>query len=354
MTDNLIFSDYSKYTGRNIFRSLLINLLVNTLIALILVAIGFGRGFVVNLIFSQCIGMSIYGANLAAIPLLKRVLRPLHQIIVIIAAVILGAVVGTFLGAAANGFDPVLFVREFSPFFSQVILLALLFGSIISYMFISVGKITDEKMKRLEAEKNALESELKLLQSQIEPHFLFNTLSNIISLIDSSPKQARAMLEAFSAFLRASFLTAPDRTVPLFRELDVVKNYLEVFALRMGDRLRCRIEVPDDLRGFPVPPLLIQPLVENAVKHGLEPAKEGGEISVRAEREGAAVRISVCDTGEGVSVNSSGGGIGLENIRKRLELAYGGRGRLSFEENSPKGIRVVIEVPYEADNRGHS
>lgn len=346
MTDNLIPIAYNKFTGRNIFRSLLINALINTLIALLLVAIGFGGGFIVNLIFSQCIGMSIYGANLAALPLFRRATRPLHQIGIIVAAVVLGAAGGTFLGALANGFHPGVYARDFSLFFTQAVLVGLFFGSIVSYIYISAGAFTDEKMKRLEAEKNALEAELKLLQSQIEPHFLFNTLSNIISLIDSSPMKARAMLEAFTAFLRASFLTARDRTVPLSRELDIVKNYLDVFILRMGDRLRYRIEVPDDLRAFPVSPLLIQPLVENAVKHGLEPAKEGGEITIKAAREGATVRISVSDTGAGLSDSGSGAGIGLENIRKRLDLAYGGRGRLSFEENSPKGITVVIEVPY--------
>jgi len=345
MTDNLIPIDYSKFARRNIFRSLLINLLINTLIAVILVAIGFGRGFVVSLIYSQCIGMSIFCANLAAIPLFKLATRPLHQIIVIVAAVIIGAGVGSFLGTVANGFDPILFFREFSPFFGQVVLLGLLFGSLISYIFISVGKISDEKTRRLEAEKNALEAELKLLQSQIEPHFLFNTLTNVISLTDSAPGKARAMLEAFTAFLRASFLTARDRTVPLHRELEVVKNYLDVLTLRIGDRLHYRIEVPDDLREFPVPPLLIQPLVENAVKHGLEPSKAGGTVLVRAVREQDRVRITVADSGRGINEKGGGQGIGLENIRKRLQLAYGDRGRLTIEDNMPAGVLVTIEMP---------
>jgi len=345
MTDNLIPIDYSKFARRNISRSLLINLLINTLIAVILVAIGFGRGFVVSLIYSQCIGMSIFCANLAAIPLFKLATRPLHQIIVIVAAVIIGAGVGSFLGTVANGFDPILFFREFPPFFGQVVLLGLLFGSLISYIFISVGKISDEKTRRLEAEKNALEAELKLLQSQIEPHFLFNTLTNVISLTDSAPGKARAMLEAFTAFLRASFLTARDRTVPLHRELEVVKNYLDVLTLRIGDRLHYRIEVPDDLREFPVPPLLIQPLVENAVKHGLEPSKAGGTVLVRAVREQDRVRITVADSGRGINEKGGGQGIGLENIRKRLQLAYGDRGRLTIEDNMPAGVLVTIEMP---------
>ena len=345
MTDKLIPVDYRKFTVRNIIRSVLINLLINTLIAVALVAIGFGRGFVVNLIFSQCIGLSIYGANLAVIPLFKRATRPLHQIILIITAVIVGAGVGTFLGAVANGLDPVLYAREYSPFLGQVVLLGLLCGSIISYIFISLGTITDEKMKRLEAEKQALESELKLLQSQIEPHFLFNTLTTVISLIDSAPARARGMLEAFTAFLRASYLTARDRTVPLSRELDLVKNYLDVLELRMGDRLRYRIEVPDDLREFPLPPLLIQPLVENAVKHGLEPAKAGGAVLVRATREQDRVRITVADTGLGISEKSEEQGIGLDNVRKRIHLAYGDRGGLTIGENTPNGALVTIELP---------
>jgi sensor histidine kinase YesM len=345
MTDNLIHIDARQLTGRRILLSLLINACVNTLIAVILFAIGFGHGLVANFIFSQCIGMSIYLANLAVVPFFRYATRLYHQILFIVAAVIVGAGFGTILGAVANGMNPAVFIRENAAFFGQVLLIGLVFGVIISYIFISFGKITEEKMKRLEAEKFAVETELKLLQSQMEPHFLFNTLSNVLSLIDSDRDKARRMLESFTSFLRSSYLTARHRTVTLAQEMEVVRNYLRVFHVRMGDRLRYEIDMPDDVRDVPVPPLLIQPLVENAIKHGLEPAPEGGAIGIRMVCDGGVARIFVTDTGIGVKETGPGAGIGLANIRKRLDLAYGGRARLLFEENKPRGVKVTIEIP---------
>jgi LytS/YehU family sensor histidine kinase len=122
----------------------------------------------------------------------------------------------------------------------------------------------------------------------------------------------------------------------------------------MGDRLRYGIDVPEDIRDCRIPPLLIQPLVENAVKHGLEPSMQGGAITVHAMREGNNVRISVSDTGVGINEKSSGSGIGLDNIRKRLLLLYDQRWQLRVEENRPSGARVTIEIPYETDTGSYS
>jgi two-component sensor histidine kinase len=345
MADSFIRVDPSRLTTRGILISLAVNVAVNTVIAVFLTAIGFGRGFVVNLIFSQCIGNSIYLANLAAIPVYRRAKSLPTQIAIIVLAVIFGAVIGVVIGAAANNMGPGVFLREHSAFFGQVVLLALLFGFVVSYVHISVSVISGEKMRRLETEKNAVEAELRLLQSQMEPHFMFNTLSNVLGLIDSDQDKARRMLESFTAFLRSSIATARERTVTLAQEMSVVRNYLEVFSVRMGERLRYRIEIPHDLKSFHVPPLLVQPLVENAVKHGLEPKIGGGAISIKALRDGDKVKIAVTDSGIGVNEKSPGSGVGLENIRKRLNLLYGERGKLLFEENEPSGVKVTIEIP---------
>jgi sensor histidine kinase YesM len=149
-------------------------------------------------------------------------------------------------------------------------------------------------------------------------------------------------------------MTARQRTVTLAQEMDVVKNYLDVYAVRMGDRLAYKIDIPDSLRNIMIPPLLIQPLVENAVKHGLEPAIDGGEISVQAIRDGDIVRITVSDSGMGIDVTGTGNNIGLDNIKKRLELMYGNAGRLFLEENKPRGVKVVVEIPYETVTSDHS
>src|ERR1700690_538423 len=220
--DNII--QIRQMTLRHFLRTLLFVIAINTFIALILTAIGFGEGFMPLFISSQCIGISIFLCNNAAAPIYRKTKNLGVQIIVIAVFVIIGAITGTLLGALANGIPPILFLREHSVFFSQVLLIALLFGAIVSYVFISMEVFSREKVKRLEIEKSMSETELKLLQSQMEPHFLFNTLSNVIGLIDTDRDRARRMLESFSFFLRGSFLTARERTVTLSQELDVIRN----------------------------------------------------------------------------------------------------------------------------------
>jgi signal transduction histidine kinase len=344
MAGDLIPADPSQLSAGRIIRSLLVNVVANTFIAVILTVIGFGRGFLVNLVFSQCIGNSIYFANLAAIPVYRRAQRLPAQIAIIVAAVVLGALVGTLLGALANGMRPDVFFRDHASYFGQVVLIALLFGFIISYLFISITIISEEKVRRLESEKNAVEAELRLLQSQMEPHFLFNTLSNILGLIDSDREKARRMLESFTSFVRKSLLAVRERTVPLGMEIDTLRNYLDVFQVRMGDRLRYAIDLPEDLQAFRVPPLLLQPLVENALKHGLEPSVSGGQISIRAGRYGDRVRLTVADTGVGIHETKSGG-IGIDNVRKRLQLVFGEQALLTLEPNEPSGVKATIELP---------
>ncbi len=333
-------------------------LVANALIALFIVVMQPGTSFMVSFIYSQSIGISIASLVITTSKLMKTT-RPVYQFLFISAAVFLGAVIGIAIGGTAagrliHGAMPVIRPEEQTKFYLYNLLYALLFGAIISYVFISLQKISNEKIKRLEVEKNAVITEIKLLQSQMEPHFLFNTLSNILGLIDPDPEKAKRMLESFTQFLRASLVTARSETVALAQELDVVKNYLDIFAVRMGERLKYSIDIPADLQAVRIPPLLIQPLVANAVKHGLEPSKNGGELVVSGAREGSLVRISVSDSGLGINELSPGSGIGVENIRKRLDLVYGGRAKLVFEENKPGGLKAIIEFPYETDTSHHS
>jgi len=333
-------------------------LVANTLIALFIVAIRPESKFVVSFVFSQCIGICIAGCVIAAANLIK-VQRFGLQAVLLVAAVIVGAIIGVTLGTAASRLLHV-DVGGAMPadvkirFYVSSLLYALLFGAVISYVFISLQRLSDEKIKRLEVEKNSIVTEIKLLQSQMEPHFLFNTLSTILSLIDTDQERAKQMLESFTAFLRTSLVTGRAETTTLAQELDVVKNYLKIYAVRMGDRLRYRIDLPDSLRDFRIPPLIIQPLVENAVKHGLEPSVRGGELLIQGQQEGDRVRITVADSGMGINESSSGNGISLENIRRRLELLYEGRASLTFSENEPSGVKVVIELPHETGSSNHS
>ncbi len=328
----------------------------NTLIALFITVIYPDSIFRISFVYAQCIGISIGVCSITAANYIKTS-KLSHQLAFIIASVFVGALIGMTIGGVAvqnlfPGAFPVLPSAGKYALTRSNLALALLFGAIITYVFFSLQKMSDERIKRLEVEKNAIVTEIKLLQSQMEPHFLFNTLSNVIGLIDRDPAKAKRMLESFTSFLRTSLLSARNETITLAQEMDVVRNYLEIFGVRMGSRLQYTIDIPPGLEGFPIPPLLVQPLVENAVKHGLEPSKSGGELAISGARAGDVVRIAVADSGLGINELSPGNGIGLENIRKRLDLLYNGRARLVFEENKPRGVKAVIEIPYEA-NAGH-
>ncbi len=199
-----------------------------------------------------------------------------------------------------------------------------------------------ERTERIERE--ALSANLRALQAQIEPHFLFNTLANVTSLIDTDPAKAKRMLESFNRFLRASLAATRTETTTLGADAELIAAYLDVLQVRMGSRLAYRIDVPSELSGFSIPPLLVQPVVENAIRHGLEPKVEGGEVAFVARREEGRVRIDVTDTGVGFAA-ATRGGLGLSNLRDRLKLLYGERASLDISDNRPAGTRVSIALP---------
>ena len=203
-----------------------------------------------------------------------------------------------------------------------------------------------------EVERRATEAQLKLLQAQMEPHFLFNTLANVLSLMEADPPRARHMLETFVDYLRASLGRLRRTGHTLGHELDTVQAYLQLLQIRMGDRLRYAIDVPAELLDASLPPLLLQPLVENAVHHGLEPSTEGGTVSVRAWLEGGQLHLSVCDDGIGLGAPASrlprpGAGSALDNIRARLDGLFGHRAALHLQPG-PRGCGVLasLQLPY--------
>jgi len=228
---------------------------------------------------------------------------------------------------------------------------ALLFGAIMAYYFharavVAEGRarLRDEVLQRLENEQRLTEAELKLLQAQIEPHFLFNTLSNILQLIDADPPSAKRMLVNLTSYLRASLHRTRAGPTTVGEELSLVRAYLEIQGARMGARLSYRIDCPSELSGLPLPPLLLQPLVENAVRHGLEAVPGGGEVLVRAERQGGALVFQVQDTGAGLAPGSPSG-IGLANVRARVRAVSQGRGSMVIHPNAPQGLSVRITLP---------
>jgi sensor histidine kinase YesM len=325
-------------------------MIISAVIAVFLTFTGITtKPFVIVLIVSQSFGVSIY----LIIHFLFWVFKP-EKMASVVFIVMIGIAGGTLLGLQIG---PFVVLRIFSIVLWQLekgllqtIILVITFGSVASYFFysksrlrISMEEIQQERIKRLSSEKEALEANLRLLQAQIEPHFLFNTLSNVLSLIDTDPIHGKSMLVDLIHYLRTSLSrTLPD-PVTLDQEIDMIKAYLNIQKIRMGERLHFKIELSDEVRKYPFPPMLLQPLVENAVKHGLEPKVEGGEIMIKAVEEGNLIRIEVMDTGLGFS-SFDKTGMGIGNVRERIKLLYGEKGRLIFEENKPNGVRAIIEV----------
>jgi signal transduction histidine kinase len=203
--------------------------------------------------------------------------------------------------------------------------------------------------------RQVIEARMAAMQAQVEPHFLFNTLASIDHLIETDPPRASQMQKNLIALLRASMPTMREATSDgsnggvrdLARELQVIRPYLEILKVRMEERLSTRIEVPDGLLSAEFPPMMVQTLVENAIKHGLEPKAEGGQLTVRAEIVHGKLQVSVADTGLGFGrAATAGTGVGLANIRERLQLLYGPKAALTVAENPGGGTLVTITVPY--------
>ncbi|WP_067066442.1 sensor histidine kinase [Roseateles chitosanitabidus] len=199
--------------------------------------------------------------------------------------------------------------------------------------------------------RQVVEARMAAMQAQVEPHFLFNTLASIDHLIETDPPRASQMQKNLIALLRASMPTMRETNATgvrdLGREMAVIRPYLEILQVRMEERLVSRIDVPDGLLSAEFPPMMIQSLVENAIKHGLEPKAEGGSLTLKAEIVHGKLQVTVADTGLGFGrAATSGTGVGLANIRERLTLLYGRTASLTVAENQPSGTVVTITVPY--------
>lgn len=196
------------------------------------------------------------------------------------------------------------------------------------------------------SDKDRATAELKTLRAQVEPHFLYNTLSNVVSLIDREPATAKHMTERLIGYLRHTLDASRRDNATVGDELAIIADYLEILRLRMGERLAYSIEATDEVRAQPLSPMLLQPLIENAIKHGLEPKIEGGRITVAASVDDGMLQIRVEDTGLGfgVATDTAGSGTGLANVRARLKALYGDAAKLTIEQ-PPVGTRISIRLP---------
>ena len=266
--------------------------------------------------------------------------------------------VGLTTGLAASAWyatgDPLFFFRSVNT----TLWLGFFFGVIGTAFFSSMAELDQmrERLARselvaLERDKQIAETQLKLLQAQIEPHFLFNTLGNVVSLISSDPAAARRTLENLTTLLRSTLKRTRAEATALGDELDILRSYLDIQRIRMGDRLSYRIEADDALRSERLPPMLLQPLVENAVVHGLAPLENGGEITIHVSATCAELVIDIRDSGARLQpVNGSAhavGGTGLTNVRARLAALYGGSASVTLSGDTTR-TTATLKLPRSA------
>jgi hypothetical protein len=219
-------------------------------------------------------------------------------------------------------------------------------GIVASFYFYARTRSAYLERQMGEARRHAGEARLKLLEAQLEPHMLFNTLANLRALIAADPARAQAMLDHVIGYLRATLDASRSTMHPLQAEFDRLQDYLELMAVRMGARLHYELVLPRELAPLRVPTLLLQPLVENSIRHGLEPKIDGGHVMVSARRDGQALVLEVADTGLGDSTQpSDGSGFGLVQIRERLATVYGRAASLDFRALPGSGATATIRLP---------
>jgi len=303
---------------------------------------GHGR-FFVTLVHSECIGLSIFGFNRVFDALLfgDAKFRPLH-LLGMLPAIPLGYVFGMAVAATALG-EPDLASQllHTSPFEIGLTIAA---STCCIYFFWSRERLLAETRAHASAQRLAVEAQLKLLQTQIEPHMLFNTLSTLHTLIEVDAPRAQAMLDQLITYLRGTLSASRAEQISLQGEFMQLQAYLQLMSVRMGSRLSFRLELPEALLTARIPPMLLQPLVENAIKHGLEPKVEGGTVTIRASGAAGRLQLEICDTGLGLPPDEPAGGYGLLHVRERLRALYGTQAELKLDRRSP-GLAVLITLP---------
>jgi signal transduction histidine kinase len=235
----------------------------------------------------------------------------------------------------------------------DIVFLSLIISGILASIFLARERQAraeaafQRERARVEASEHQFHlAQLKMLEAQIEPHFLYNTLANVISLVDADPAAAKRMVARLIDYLRYAAQAGGTGEATVGRQIELLQAYLDLMALRTNARLSYRVEMAPDVAALPLPPMLLQPLVENAIKHGLEPKVAGGQVCVGARREDSLLVLTVADNGLGFRTTRGDGtgGLGLANLRARLESLYGARARMTIEDTQP-GTMVTLALP---------
>ncbi len=272
-----------------------------------------------------------------------QLLRPRHWLIalsLLTLCVVLGAAAGWWL---EMGLRPDAVAASAQP---ARMGLHLAFCALLLFTPVAQAAMRQRALQKLEAERARVQAELQMLQAQIEPHFLFNTLATLRSLVRQRSDDALPLLDRISGFLEAVLPQVRQTQSTLGRELHIVDQYLGILAMRLGSRLSYRNEVDETLHSLPLPPLLLQPLVENAIVHGIEPCEAGGSIALQARVQEQALAITVTNTGRALDPASptAGHGVALDNLRSRLRALHGERASFSLH-SSPVGTDATLTLP---------
>ncbi|MEO6750078.1 MAG: histidine kinase, partial [Casimicrobiaceae bacterium] len=256
-----------------------------------------------------------------------------------------------------KGYDGA-YVHAHASTFAENIFASFLNGLFVSLFFYVNFRETraEAALQRASAERHllsrqAVEAQMKLMQAQVEPHFLFNTLASVQYLTETDPPRANLLLGHLIAYLRAALPQLRAASTTLGQEIQLIEAYLNILKMRMGERLAFAIDVPAALRAYPFPPNILISLVENAVKHGLEPSVHGGAISVAAMFDDAMLVVRVRDTGTCVDDGehpAAGQGVGLSNLRERLAALYGGRASFALAATPGGGATATLALPLES------
>ncbi len=252
-----------------------------------------------------------------------------------------------------TGGDPQLDTNKLRQMgYAQLCMTALLFAP-----WIAVGALIRQReafardqalafeLEKSELERKALDTRLRLLQAQVEPHFLFNTLANVQALVEAGSPQASSVLKSLIAYLRAAVPRMQEVGTTLGQELELVRAYLELMQMRIPDRLQFALHIEPAANSQQCPPMTLLTLVENAVRHGIDPREEGGRIDVDVWLRDGRCHVRVTDTGVGLQSKGGGLGTGLSTLRERMQLAFGGDAQLRLTEIQPHGVCAELEFP---------
>jgi len=358
-----LFRRWKPSTLRNMLLTVILSIVIASVIGLAILMFGgqlTGKRFASIMIYTLAIAFTQHYLYQFSIRVARKSERLavilMHPLALAVALPIVGIYIGSTIAIWILSDYRVLNLSQNWRDFLLASMIAVAIGWVLWESVESNRKREVERRERAElaaaierSERERATAELKTLRAQVEPHFLYNTLSNVVSLIEREPATAKHMTERLIGYLRHTLDASRRDHATVGDELAIVADYLEILRLRMGERLSYSVAADDATRALPLSPMLLQPLVENSIKHGLEPKIEGGHVNVTAHVEDGVLQIAVEDSGLGfgVATDTAGSGSGLANVRGRLKAIYGDDARVAIEQPAV-GTRIRLSIPLAA------